>query len=165
MVYVIVGLAILMMLGPVLMLRPTERERREARIRQRALAEHVVISPISLKTDKKYNALLQRNPHIDQCRWHRYQLVAQEDQVGPSVKGDWLQRKTRDGQLVWEPSDPRLQMPPALADLIGRWQQEQQGDFLAIELGPRSVSIIWNEKGDLPQVEQLLDQLKILLTL
>lgn len=163
MVYLIIGLAMLFILGPVFMLRPSARERRLARIRQRALAEHVVISPISLTRDTKFNAQLQRNPHIDGHRWYRYQLVAREDQTGPSVKGEWLQRKTRDGTLVWESSDVTLTAPPAVQALIEQWQQQQTEDFLALELGPRSAAIVWNERGDEAEVTQLLDDLKRLL--
>lgn len=165
MVYVIIALAILFILGPVLMLRPSARERREARIRQRAMGESVLISPISLIRDKKFNALLQRNPHIDDFRWMRYQMVATEKQTGPSVKGEWLQRKTRDGQLVWEPTDVKQKAPVEVQQLIEQWQQQQAEDFLALELGPRSVSIVWNERGDLPEVEALLEHLKRLLAI
>jgi hypothetical protein len=164
MVYLIIALAMLFILGPVFMLRPSARERRQARIRQQALAQQVVITPISLKTDRKYNALLQRNPHIDDFRWYRYQLVAGENQLGPSVKGDWLQRKTREGHLVWECSDVKMTTPHGVDYLIQQWQQGQAEDFLAIELGPRSAAIVWNERGDLPEVEVLLDNLKSLLS-
>lgn len=163
MVYVIIALAMLFILGPVLMLRPSARERREARIRQRAMADKVLISPISLARDKKFNALLQRNPHINDFRWYRYQMVATEKETGPSVKGEWLQRKTRDGQFVWEPTDVKVQAPNAVQQLIEQWQQRQAEDFLSLELGPRSVSIVWNERGDLAEVETLLEQLKALL--
>ena len=163
MVYLIIGLAMLFILGPVFMLRPSARERRLARIRQRAMADHVLVSPISLNKDKKFNALLQRNPHIDVYRWFRYQLVAREDQTGPSVKGDWLQRKTRDGNLVWECPDVKIKMPQAVEKIIDGWQQKQTEDFLVLELGPRSVAIVWNEQGDLAEVETLLEHLKQLL--
>ncbi len=164
MIYLIIGLAMLFILGPVFMLRPSARERRQARIRQRAMADHVVISPISLTRNQKFNALLQRNPHIDGYSWYRYQLVAPEDQTGPSVKGEWLQRKTREGNLVWECADVKVKTPPAVAQLIGEWQQQQTEDFLALELGPRSASIVWNERGDLPEVEALVEKLQQLLT-
>lgn len=165
MVYVIIALAILFILGPILMLRPTARERREARIRQRAMADNVVISPVSLTRDKKFNALLQRNPHIDAFRWYRYQMVAAENQTGPSVKGEWLQRKGRDGALVWDTADVKVKAPEAVLALLAQWQQQQSEDFLALELGPRSVSIVWNERGDLAEVEILLQNLKTLLAI
>ena len=163
MIYLIIGLAMLFILGPVFMLRPSARDRRLARIRQRAMADHVLVSPISLLKDKKFNAQLQRNPHIDVYRWFRYQLVAREDQTGPSVKADWLQRKNREGQLVWDTADVKITTPPAVAQIIADWQQRQTEDFLALELGPRSAAIVWNEQGDLAEVEALLEHLKQLL--
>lgn len=163
MVYLIIGLAMLFILGPVFMLRPSARDRRLARIRQRALADGVVISPISLTRDKKFNALLQRNPHVDVYRWFRYQLVATDNQTGPSVKGAWLQRKTREGSLVWESADVKLKTPAEVQALIDEWQQQQTEDFLALELGPRSASMVWNERGDEAEADKLVQSLKRLL--
>ena len=164
MVYLIIGLAMMFIVGPVLMLRPSPRERRQTRIRQHALAQKVAISPISLQRNEKYNRLLQRNPHIENHHWSRYQLVAEEDQTGPSVKGEWVQRKTKEGSLVWEASDVRQTTPPQVAQLLQHWQQNQIGDFLQLELGPRQVAIVWNERGDLEQVKALCEQLQGLMT-
>ena len=36
-------------------------------------------------------------------------------------------------------------------------------DFLALELGPRSATLVWNEKGDLAEVEAVCQQLQELL--
>jgi hypothetical protein len=163
MVYVIIAVAMLFILGPVLLLRPSPRERRQARIRQRAMADKVRISPISLTRNKKFNALRERNPHIEDFQWSRYQLVAEEGHTGPSVRGEWLQRKTREGQLVWEPADVRQQTPQAVADLLAEWSAKQAKDFLVLELGPRSVSIVWNERGDVAEMDMLCNWMKRLM--
>ena len=62
-----------------------------------------------------------------------------------------------------ESSDVTLTAPPAVQALIEQWQQQQTEDFLALELGPRSAAIVWNERGDEAEVTQLLDDLKRLL--
>ena len=163
MIYLFIGLAMLFILGPILMLRPTPRERRQARIRQYALSHKVAVSPISLKRNEKFNRLLQRNPHIENHHWCAYKLVAEEDQTGPSVKGEWLQRKTKEGTLVWEPVDVMQNTPPLVAQLLQQWQDSQTEDFLQLELGPRQVVVVWNERGDIDQVTVLCEQLKRLM--
>ncbi len=163
MIYLIIGLAMLFILGPIFMLRPSPRDRRLARVRQHAMTQKVVVSPISLRKSEKFQRLLERNPHIDGYQWFRYQVVAEENQTGPSVKGEWVQRKTKDGSLVWEASDVRQQTPAVVAELIEQWQQNQSMEFLQVELGPRNAAIIWNEQGDLPEVEALCQQLHSLM--
>ena len=96
--------------------------------------------------------------------WSRYQLVGNENQTGPSIKGTWVQRKTPEGRLVWESQDVRQQSNAVIDAVLARWEQAQQPDFLALELGPRSVSIVWNEKGDSAETEALCLQLEELMT-
>lgn len=159
MIYIIIGVAMLFILGPIFMMRPSPRERRLARIRQYATAQKVSVNPVSLQKDDKFGRLLERNPHINQHQWFRYQLVAEENQSGPSVKGEWFQRKTKEGPLVWESRDVRQQTPAAVQQMLEQWQEHQSVQFLYVQLGPRSVSIVWNERGDLPEVEALCQQL------
>lgn len=163
MVYLIIGLAMLFILGPIFMLRPSPRERRLARIRQYAMEQKVVIRPVSLLKEEQFKKLQQRNPHIDQFKWFRYQLVAEQEDIGPSVKGRWTQRKTKDGVLVWEAEDIRQETPSIVEALLQQWQQNQSEDFLQLELGPRNVCVVWSEAGDLPEVETLCQQLHSLM--
>jgi len=160
----IIGLAMLFIVGPVLMLRPSPRERRLARIRLLAQQQRIKVQPLYLRRDPVFSQTLERNPHLPDAGWSRYQLVAAENQTGPSIKGKWIQRRTPEGQLVWEAQDIRQQSCAVIDALLNQWQQAQQPDFLALELGPRSVAIVWNEKGDAPEVEALSQQLQQLLT-
>ncbi len=162
--FLIVGLAMLFIAGPILMLRPSPRERRLARIRLVAQQQRVKVQPIFIRKDTVYSSTLERNPHLDGYSWCRYQLVAEENQTGPSVKGKWIQRKTPAGQLVWEPQDVKQASNAVVDALLERWVQAQSVNFLALELGPRSASILWNESGEVPEVESLCQQLQQLLT-
>ena len=163
-IWIIIAVSMLFIVGPILMLRPSPRERRLARIRQLAQQQRVDIKPIFLRRDPVYAATLERNPHLADHDWARYQLVAEEKQTGPSIKGKWIQRKTPEGQLVWEAQDIRQTPVPAVDALLARWQAAQSPDFLALELGPRSVTLVWNEKGDVAEVEAVCRQLQELLT-
>ena len=160
----IIGLAMLFIVGPILMLRPSPRERRLARIRLLAQQRRVRVQTLFLRKDAHYSATLERNPHLGDFTWSRYQLVGNENQTGPSIKGTWVQRKTPEGRLVWEAQDVRQQSNAVIDAVLARWEQAQQPDFLALELGPRSVSIVWNEKGDSAETEALCLQLEELMT-
>ncbi|RLP55503.1 MAG: hypothetical protein D6160_03605 [Ketobacter sp.] len=162
-VYVLIAIAMLFIIGPIVTMRPSAKERRQARIRQAASERGVSTTPISLKTNKKLNHLLQRNPHIEKYHWFRYQLVAKEDEPSPSITGEWTQRKDRDGTLVWEAADIKQQEPPLVAELIQLWQAQQNEDFLKLELTPRGAAIVWNERGDVAETEALCDLLKKLM--
>lgn len=162
-IWIIIAVSMLFIVGPILMLRPSPRERRLARIRQLAQQQRVNIQPIFLRRDPVFSATLERNPHLAEHSWARYQRVAEENQTGPSIKGKWVQRRTPEGQLVWEAQDIRQTSAPAIDAVLARWQQEQKPDFLALELGPRSVTLVWNEKGDVAEVEAVCQQLRELL--
>lgn len=163
-IWIIIAVSMLFIVGPILMLRPSPRERRLARIREVAQQHRVKIQPLFLRRDPVYAATLERNLHLADHDWARYQLVAEEKQTGPSVKGKWVQRRTPQGELVWEAQDIRQTPVPAVDALLARWHAAQSPDFLALELGPRSASLVWNEKGDLAEVEAVCRQLQELLT-
>lgn len=163
MIYGIIALALLFIIGPIVTLRPSARECRQQRIRQYAMQHGVQVSPVSLRKNEKFNRLMQRNPHIGEFTWFRYQVIAEEGQPSPSVKGEWVQRKDKEGALLWEPTNVLQQTPTQVAAVLAQWQANQSVDFLLLELGPRSASIVWNERGDLDEVKDLCDQLQRLL--
>lgn len=162
--FLIITLAMLFIVAPIMLMRPSERERRLARIRTHAQQQRIKVQPIFLRKDPVFSLTLERNPHLEGFSWSRYQLVADENQTGPSIKGKWVQRKTPEGRLVWEAQDVRQQSCPAIDELLARWEQAQQVDMLALELGPRSASLVWNEKGDVKETEAVCQQLQQLLT-
>ena len=163
MMYVLIIFVMLMVIGPILMLRPTDREKRQMRLRECAREHNVTVQPLSLSRNPRYSGLLERNPHLDDHHWYRYQLVAKEGQTGPSAKGEWIQRKTREGELVWEAKDIHQSSPDNVRIVLQQWQAQQTVDFLSLELGPRSVSIVWNERGDRAEAEALCERLLSLL--
>jgi hypothetical protein len=161
-IFLLIGFVMLLILGPVMMLRPSPRERRLARIRQVAQQYRVKVQPLLLRQDTQFSPVLERNPHLADFSWSRFQRIADEGQSGPSLHGKWIQRKIPQGRFVWESADVRQKTNPAIDAVLAQWEQAQQPDFLALELGPRSVSIVWNEKGDSAEAEalcQLIEQL------
>ena len=162
-IFLIIGFAMLAVISPILMLRPSKREQRLGRMHQLAVQQGVRVQPLVLRRDPQYSATLERNLHLDNLRWARYKLMAAEDQTGPAIKGSWVQRKTTEGKLVWEARDIRQQSNPVIDALLKQWDDAQTPDFLALEMGARQVAIVWSEQGDAAEAEALCQHLHALL--
>ncbi|MDX1692957.1 MAG: hypothetical protein R3208_04280 [Ketobacteraceae bacterium] len=160
MAYLIIIFAILLVIGPVLWLQPSKQERQLAKLRQAAMADGAKIQPISIRKDPVYSATLARNPHLDDHRWIRYQWVATENESGPAVKETWVQRKDREQGLVWEPRQVTSKEPEEVTAMLATWREHQDGRFLALELGPRSVAIVWTEKTTPQEVKELAEKIR-----
>jgi hypothetical protein len=163
-IVLLIMLVLAVILGPILALRPSPRDRRLGRLRAVALKYRVKVQPLLLRNNTQFSATLERNPHLGDYGWSGYQLVAEEGQVGPSVKGQWVQRKTSEGRLVWESEDVRQKTTPLVDEVLAQWEQAQQPDFLSLELGPRSVTLVWNEKGESADAEAVCQLLQKLMT-
>lgn len=160
--FLLIGFALLLVIGPVMALRPSPRERRLARLREVAQQHRVKIQPIGLRQHPQFSATLERNPHLANFSWSGYQLVAEEGQRGPSINGQWIQRRNAEGRYLWESVDVRQKTTPVVDAVLARWEQAQRPDFLSLTLGPRSVTLVWNEQGDTAEAEavcQLLAEL------
>lgn len=163
MVWLLIGLAMVMIAGPIMWLRPNKRERRLANMRQQAFMTGGKCHPINIRKDSFYQKTLARNPHLADYPWIRYEWVANEQQTGPEVKDRWVQRRTQEGELVWEPNVVTSQEYPALTNMLKPWRDQQDGRFLSVELGPRSVAVVWTEQGDQETVDNLAQQVQTLL--
>ena len=152
-IFLLVGFALLLVIGPIMALRPSPRERRLGRLRAVTQQHRVKVKPLLLRQNPQFSGTLERNPHLANFSWSAYQLVADEGQTGPSIFGQWIQRRTSEGRFVWESVDVLQKTNPAVDAVLARWEQAQQADFLSLELGPRSVTVVWNEKGDADEAE------------
>lgn len=155
--------ALLVILGPIFALRPSPRDKRLGRLREVAMKHRVKVQPLLLRNHHQFSATLERNPHLGDFGWSSYQLVAEEGQLGPSIKGQWVQRKTSEGRLVWESVDVRQKTTPVVDEVLAQWEQSQKPDFLSLELGPRSVTLVWNEIGDTAEAEAVCELLSKLM--
>ena len=163
MAYLIIFFAMMLVIGPVLWLRPSKRERDLALMRQQAALSGAKVHPINISRDQVYSGILQRNPHLGNDNWVRYQWIAKEKETGPSIKDAWIQRKDREVGLVWEPREIKTKETPAIEALLQPWRESQDGRFLALELGPRNVAIVWNERAAKEELEPLFEQVRALL--
>jgi len=162
MVAFIIILAMAMVVGPILWIRPSPKERRIAAFRSIAMGRGVKVEPISLISNTYYKRVSERNLHVADYQWVRYRRIAKKGEVGPSIKGQWTQRKDRSGQLLWEPDPVTLKESEQVTALLSDWRERQDIRFLALELGPRTVSIVWTEQGDEQDVTQIIATLETL---
>lgn len=164
MVWLFIVLAMVLMVGPIMWLRPNKRQRRLASLRQAAFSTGANCFPINIQKDAFYSKTLARNPHLDQQRWVRYEWVADDEDSGPSQKERWVQRRDlQDGTLLWESGSVQSVETRPIAALLTEWREHQDSRFLSLELGPRSVAIVWDEQGDSAELEAMASHVKALL--
>ncbi|MCG8313185.1 MAG: hypothetical protein MI976_08215 [Pseudomonadales bacterium] len=155
MAYLIIFFAMVLVIGPVLWLRPSKRERELAAMRQQAMLTGAKVHPMNIRRDPVYSRILERNPHLGDDTWVRYQWIAKEDEIGPDIKDSWIQRKDKEQGLVWEPRSIKSSENETIEAILNRWRENSDGRFLALELGPRNVAIVWNERADSEELKRM----------
>lgn len=164
MMYFLLLAMIALILGPILWMRPTPKDKRLSRMRLKARSLHMQVEAVSLTHDPIYSALALRNPHWPMQGWMRYRLFPLNNERGPSHSAAWRQRRDKSGVLMWDEAPIAIQARPAAQGLLDQWSNTQDGRYLALEIGERSVAIVWNEEGDEPDVERIAACLKGILT-
>ncbi|CBL44866.1 Hypothetical protein HDN1F_12830 [gamma proteobacterium HdN1] len=168
MMYVLLIVGISLVLGPIYWLRPSPRDQRIAAMRLAARSHHLQIELIHLDKDPIYAALALRNPQWPKDGWVRYRLFPSDQSRGPSEAAAWRQRRDKSGLLVWD-EEPYGITPHGVAQtLLAHWAETQDARFMALEIGQRSVAIVWNEeawteKSNITMVEQVAKWLADLL--
>lgn len=164
MIYILLAAVVALVLGPILWMRPTPREKRLARMRLKARSLNLHLETVGFINDKIYAALSARNPHLPQTGWMRYRLFPQPNERGPSVAAAWRQRRDKSSKLMWDEDPIAIEAKPTTQALLDHWSQQQDARYLALEIGERSVAIVWNEEGDEPEVTQIATWLQTILT-
>ena len=162
MVYLIIILAMAMVVGPVLLIRPSPKEKRIAQFRSLVMGAGIKVEPISLMSNEYYQRVSERNLHVADYQWVRYRRISKEGEAGSTVRGQWTQRKDRQGLLLWEPDPVTLTEPEVIKAYIDQWRESQDIRFLALEFGPRTVSVVWTEEGSVEDVQKLISMLEAL---
>ena len=162
MVYLIIILAMAMVVGPILLIRPSPKEKRIAKFRALAMEAGIKVEPISLISNEYYQRVSERNLHVADYQWVRYRCISKEGETGSAVRGQWTQRRDRQGLLLWEPDPVTLKEPEVIKAYIDQWRENQDMRFLALEFGPRTVSVVWTEEGGVEDVQKLISMLEAL---
>ncbi|MBV1882579.1 MAG: hypothetical protein KUG82_13155 [Pseudomonadales bacterium] len=166
--YVIILLVISMMVGPILWLRPTPRERHISKLRTQAMSAGMSVTCPGVKRFKwaETNVLIEAN------RFVRYTLTFDDSQLSAddfrgsnaaSFNGTyfrWIYKGNEEWQ--WhEVSGNKLDKIPELRALFEEIKGSSLG-VVAIQLSYKSCSVYWHERGDETSVEQIKQYLQTL---
>ena len=55
-----------------------------------------------------------------------------------------------------------MKEPGDIQSYVDQWREDQDVRFLALEFGPRTVSVVWTEQGAVEDVEALIAMLESL---
>ncbi len=175
MIYVIIVVAILLVLGPVLWLRPTARERELSQLRQRALQQGLRVQCPAAKQIP----WAARNPLVNPHRFARYSLGLDADAVNANrwqewqgtyyQRADWVPANAGDSTEVqnrqWQWQEAR-QQSPAAQQLLAELEKAPLATVIALECRAQEVAIYWDETGGttmLNAIGQFMQRLKVYL--
>ncbi len=152
----IIALSVAMVVGPVLWIRPSPRQKQQARIRARAaaLGLQVRLYPKSSVTgDSKDREMVMH-----------YQLPRPQV-LDESELGEWVLRRRNFAHEMHFAESWDWQGKPAPA----RWHDALRGlltqlpeDVFSIVGSPQGVAVVWNERGTDERVDQIAEALKTL---
>lgn len=151
MAFVLILLAVALVIGPVLWMKPSQGQARQARIRLKARA---------LGLDVRLTELPQTHRAAVRREDVRQGVVYRSVVYDPRTVIALNHRLIRDADQ-WEAEGDKL--PPALQGVLDQVSANLPASVVAIELGPQGPGVYWREVGDEPEVEQIAAQLKTLL--
>ncbi len=154
MVYVITIVAMLMIVGSVLWLKPSATDQRQTKLRLLARQLGVDVRLCNLPQSRRARVRAERpEPGVV----YRLPIFARRDPPAP----DYL--LCRDNATAPWLSENVEELPVALRRLLEKVSAEVPADAVAIELGPQGPAVYWRERGDeqtLRQLAQSLTELK-----
>ena len=161
MAYLIILLVISMMIGPILWLRPTPRERHLTKLRAKAMAVGMTVTCPGVQRFK----WAQANKLIEKNRFVRYTFPFDDTQLTVddfrgtddlTLKGTyfrWIYRGEEEWQ--WhEVAANKLDKIPSLKALLDEITTSDL-EAIAIDLSFKNCSIFWHEGGDEESVEKI----------
>jgi hypothetical protein len=152
MVYLIVVLVLAMVIGPVVWMRPSPGQARQAQMRAKARAMGLEIRVTELP--QTHRAKVRRE---DTQQGVIYRLPVYGENVLMAVS----HRSMRDtDNATWEESGDVL--PSALHDFLEQVKTLLPIDVVAVELGPNGPGIFWRERGGEEALTQIAAQLSAL---
>ncbi len=150
MVYIIIILVMAMVIGPVLWMRPTEGQARQAQLRTQARGLGLDIRITELP--QTHRAKVRRE---DTRQGVAYRLPVFDPRTVVALS----QRRVRDAAgAAWEVEGDKL--PPSLQASVDQVCELLPADVVAVELGPQGPTVYWRERGGDEAVALIAAQLK-----
>lgn len=157
MVYLIVFLAVVLVIGPVLWMRPSPRERHLTQLRQKAIMNRMNVQ-VPSKDDIKWMPVSE---HIERHKIIRYALpIHDDDRDSEQLKKLLGHYQFEKGQ--WHSMATHLEKPP-LPEAYGAClnplvkEASCSVDFLDIQRG--QLGVFWQEDGEASVVDDIVNSL------
>jgi len=151
MAYLMILLAVALVIGPVLWMKPSRGQARQARIRLKAR---------ELGLDVRLTELPQTHRAAVRREDVRQGVVYRSMVYDPRKVLALSHRLIRDADK-WEAEGDAL--PASLQRVLDQAREQLPASVVAIELGPQGPGVYWREVGDEGEVEQIAVQLQALL--
>jgi len=159
MAYVIAIVAVLMMVGSVLWLKPSKAQQRQTTLRLLARQLGLDVRLCSLPQSRRARV---REVRPDQGVVYRLPIFERREPPPPeyllcreNADSPWVAEKSvaeksvvEKGALEKSSAEAEVQLPSALRALVEKVAAELPADAVALELGPQGPAVYWRERGD-----------------
>lgn len=153
MAWVIAMLALALVVSPVVWMMPSPAQRRQARLRQRAMQLGLQVRVGELP--QTHRQRVRREPARAGVS---YRLPVHDQRE--LFAGEYRLCRERAGG-AWV-AEPERTLAPVLREALDAAMAAVPADVAAIELTPQGPALYWTERGDEPEVELLAAQLQAL---
>ena len=150
MAYVIAIVAVLMMVGSIMWLKPSKAQQRQTRLRLLARQLGIDVRLCNLPQSRRARVRIERP---QQGVVYRLPIYQRREPLAPEYL---LCRE--DSAAAWE-SESAAALPPPLRALVDQVSAELPADAVAIELGPQGPAVYWRERGDEETLRRLAKSL------
>ena len=164
MAYVIAIVAVLMVVGSVLWLKPSKAQLRQTNLRLLARRLGIDVRLCNLPQSRRARV---REERPEQGTVYRLPIFERREPPPPDYllcrensAAPWLVEKSLGEKNT---SENEIQLPPALRALVEKVAAELPADAVALELGPQGPAVYWRERGDentLRRLHQMLVELR-----
>lgn len=148
MAYLVIFLAVALVIGPVLWMKPTRSQARQAQIRQLATQGGLDVRITELP--QTHRAQVRRDAALQGVV---YRLPVRDPRTVVGLQ----HRVVRDAEM-WEAEGDQLPRP--LGEVLANICVDVPADVVAIEIGPQGPGVFWRERGDAAAVAQIIAQLQ-----
>ncbi|HSB98109.1 MAG TPA: hypothetical protein VLC91_16735 [Spongiibacteraceae bacterium] len=169
MAYLIAIVAVLMVVGSVLWLKPSKAQQRQTMLRLLARQLGLDVRLCNLPQSRRARV---REVHPDQGVVYRLPIFERREPPLPeyllcreNADSPWVAEKrvAEKSAVEKSPAEAEVQLSPALRALVEKVAAELPADAVALELGPQGPAVYWRERGDentLRRLHQALVELR-----
>lgn len=148
--FLIIGAAVAMIVGPIMLMRPSQRQQREIKLRNRAIELGLRVHMMPLPE----SGLEAGGSRSRQCAAYCLPWTAEDADINPWLlfKGQYEHEVHFSGSWHWV---GKLEADVIWHALLKPFVAELPDTVLAVGNGPQGLSLYWSENGPAEEVERL----------